>query len=801
MDVNNKMRLELKNFRCHQDRSFEFQDGSIILLRGASGTGKSTILNSIYWALYGKLRSIKTFNCSGKTSVKLQIGNIEIYRQKNPNLLKLTLEDEVYEDDSAQSVIDDLFSEERLWYISSYIHQKHTNPLLSSNNKDATDFLNMLSFQRENPEMIVKNLDDYIKSQNQLLSQQNVTMEINKRLFNTNFRNPPNSNISTDFDVVGARKEIDSLTQEKKRIQTLIDVHRDSNSRKTAYNEQRQQLLKIIPESTDCADLESELLLLQSTITILEQQYPLYKQYSELLRQYKEPTEEVNETDLQSIYHQEKLYQNFIDSCKQVGVSADEASIRSKQTELESHYQTIESEEQQYIEYAKWEPQIKKQSETRQKLDRLNGEYKKIQSITDNENIESDLKKLTERVREAEISTFVRKCPSCHTNLRIVAGELSKAEHDPMSISELTKLKNQLATLKSEADAQKKRQESKRQLRYQIDHLTESIVDVPVVKPIAKRDWSKLKTETLNKIHRLTNIRIIEKPKLSYTDAKQQYELNKIKLKLQNYSEDIKRYDVSKLETGRKRLQSLKSSIETAQKNNDKRQQLLSQLASIDEKLAALVFHPESEAELATTSQRLQQLQDQIRDHEYLIQYKQHQQALLDIEKQINAIVDNVATAESVRIKTINLHHAFLETVVYNINTRTNELLEKIFNKPIIFTINMFKENKQNSFLKPKFNISIQYNGCEYTNYEMLSGGEEDRISIALTLAIASMSNSPWILLDESFKFIDAELREKCLEALRNLGTEYGVMKCVLVVSHEDTEGFYDDVVDVESVE
>jgi len=44
--------LKLENFRQHEDSFIEFSDG-ITIINGANGSGKSTILEAITWAIYG----------------------------------------------------------------------------------------------------------------------------------------------------------------------------------------------------------------------------------------------------------------------------------------------------------------------------------------------------------------------------------------------------------------------------------------------------------------------------------------------------------------------------------------------------------------------------------------------------------------------------------------------------------------------------------------------------------------------------------------------------------------------------
>ena len=49
------MKIICRNFRCHEDATFEFPDTGLVLLSGDSGAGKSSVLAAFVYALYGKL--------------------------------------------------------------------------------------------------------------------------------------------------------------------------------------------------------------------------------------------------------------------------------------------------------------------------------------------------------------------------------------------------------------------------------------------------------------------------------------------------------------------------------------------------------------------------------------------------------------------------------------------------------------------------------------------------------------------------------------------------------------------------
>ena len=120
------------------------------------------------------------------------------------------------------------------------------------------------------------------------------------------------------------------------------------------------------------------------------------------------------------------------------------------------------------------------------------------------------------------------------------------------------------------------------------------------------------------------------------------------------------------------------------------------------------------------------------------------------------------------------------------------DVLPLFFDEPINMMLQLYKVLKTNKQLKPGLNISIKYKGVEYDNINQLSGGEGDRISLALILSLNQVSNSPIILLDECISSLDGSLKESCVMAMKKMEG-----KTIICVDHEGVEGFYDNVIHV----
>ena len=168
------MNINIKNFKCYTEKSFYFKFDNITLLKGISGKGKTTILNSIYWCLYGELNNvypnneISTNDNQTIVEISFEALNIKIKRVKPPEILELTYDNKVLLNDSAQCYINDIFGNYLIFTTSSYISQGSKNPLLTVSTSEKFNILRCLVFDEnsdnENPLFYIQKLDILINS-------------------------------------------------------------------------------------------------------------------------------------------------------------------------------------------------------------------------------------------------------------------------------------------------------------------------------------------------------------------------------------------------------------------------------------------------------------------------------------------------------------------------------------------------------------------------------------------------------------------------------------------------------------
>lgn len=117
------MLLILKNFRCWAYKELEIDDGSITLLAGKSGAGKSTIIEAIAYVLFGQIKNVTPSQAKSrsKTEVTLKLKNQIITRTSKPKSLLFEIDKNPFYGEVAQKEIDKIWGNYEVWVYSSYL--------------------------------------------------------------------------------------------------------------------------------------------------------------------------------------------------------------------------------------------------------------------------------------------------------------------------------------------------------------------------------------------------------------------------------------------------------------------------------------------------------------------------------------------------------------------------------------------------------------------------------------------------------------------------------------------------------
>jgi len=211
------LRISLKEFRCWKDLSIDIPLGGVTLIKGYSGCGKSTILQSIVWCLYGKIQLVAPITKKvANTEVTIEFpfyfngrdDILKITRKKSTRVILYHYKD-MYEDKVAQEIINDLFGTYDLWLASCYVGQGTRNTFLTAPNSGKMELLNSIAFHEEDPRIFIDKITEVFNEKNTIY---NIKLS------------EYNNNISS-LEILMSQIDINKALSEEQHSNTLNEIN------------------------------------------------------------------------------------------------------------------------------------------------------------------------------------------------------------------------------------------------------------------------------------------------------------------------------------------------------------------------------------------------------------------------------------------------------------------------------------------------------------------------------------------------------------------------------------------------
>ena len=407
------------------------------------------------------------------------------------------------------------------------------------------------------------------------------------------------------------------------------------------------------------------------------------------------------------------------------------------------------------------------------------------------------------------------KCPNCQASLRYLNNGLVPGEREPVSRNQIVEKE----TIQRDNMSVVSNIRKAIDLSNQIIGLESQIVGY--VPDISGTDINTRISDMNQILSRLMRIQIVDLPKYSSDFLTMIYSRNQSMLNLDKITSDLTKWEQQK-ERLRVELESIKLPLSDSSKGyndlNSEYRRLEAQLKQIQSQEEEFFRRQMNIEQLNNSLTNLRSQEEDIRKllvsdigqkYEYnkkllsdtktkkdegiygQSMVKRHKN--LDEKRQkVVTLCNDVSALQKLKQTAINVECKQLQDTVDNINTNVAEILPLFFTEPITMTLHLYKTLKTTGNVKPGLNISIKYKGVEYDNISQLSGGEGDRISLALVIALNQTSNSPVILLDECISSLDTSIKESCIQALKGITD-----KTIVCVDHEGVEGHYDRTIEL----
>jgi DNA repair exonuclease SbcCD ATPase subunit len=428
------MNITIKKFRCWDNLSLTVPLGQITLIKGCSGSGKTTILQAISWCLYGSVRLVHpTKDPKAKTYVKVILPNMTIERFKHPNRLIVNYRNDRYEDKVAQSMIDELYGVHDIWHASCCINQKSANSFLSASNVSKMDLLHSIAFHEEDPQQFISKIEAAV------LEVQS-TYNHRLKLFNEKLSHLTISLNQTDMSKALSLEALTLLNTEINQLVELeTELTKEYKNRTVSLeiidNLQKQRDAIVYPEflepNTDLGSLDEY----TSLLPLLQSRDKLKTEIKQLNAQIR-PIVEYTMDDYQRALEDELRYREGERLAKSLQVDYSDEAIQVKINELKH---VLDSQDQLKLEKEYQEIMNRIQNLTRvddqslpipelNKIDIQSPDY----SVYDCSMLQQQLLtlyqeqgSLTAQIQSLNISKKAIQCPKCSTYLISNNGQLS----------------------------------------------------------------------------------------------------------------------------------------------------------------------------------------------------------------------------------------------------------------------------------------------------------------------------------------------------------------------------------------
>ena len=296
--------------------------------------------------------------------------------------------------------------------------------------------------------------------------------------------------------------------------------------------------------------------------------------------------------------------------------------------------------------------------------------------------------------------------------------------------------------------------------------------------------------EMENKIADLERLEVVEKPNISLID------INKYKdrcAKMGQLEETKKEINNIGLDTDEpsiiyEEMTAFKQKWQKYLSEN----KIIEDLKQDEERIMGKLL-PDQQEEISRIEKKITRNKNTLLSHEKAAKVEAYREGLEKEEEELKSIMKRHKNLEKMYNYARDTETKVLEQVVADINESIFEICSHLFDKDIKMEISLFKELKTKKEIRRQVNFTITYDGNKYDGINQLSGGEGDRASLALTIALNRMSGCPILLIDESLASVDITMKELAIKALRDYATS-----TILLIQHDGVEGIFDHTIDLE---
>lgn len=811
------MHLSLTNFLCHDKLEIDIPDKSIVLIKGERGKGKSSLIKSIAWVLYGNIKKVTPFKAPNvKTSVVLTMDNLQVTRTKKPNKLTLTQNNIVYENQEAQKKIDNLFGTYDIWLATSYVMQKKENLFLTTSNAEKMDILNTIAFHDELP-------SSYINMIEKSLDKNKHLQQIKSTLFNKKLAQFNEEDLQLLGNVLEDQEEvIRKLQVAKETLSNLLKIKKErdiavaiKNNKEEELHHLRNELMMLNKEINSYTGedekiqqivsrpTEEGIQYLETTLSNLDAIDVQIKRKNELeilLKSLENISDKTfTEEDYITAKKQEEQYYYNDNILKMYELDHDEEQIQ----DCIEYFRTIISSQETLL----LEQQLTTEEDKLNKLEeQLCNITNKIQ-VLDTKNIttmigttntlKQNLFGLEQQLKDWNVKI---QCPHCLAEVLYRDGKLVTFNNDTNDTTLKEKIRDIQNTItENTIIIDKHNQEydtlvkNKHELTLEFTNIKNSIENITkTLSGLPKAVYPKIlnateKEKTYESINKLKSIVIVSLPDI-LSDIIQ----NTIKYKLYKDEYDLLPNhdtmsfcvnDIHALHELVKHLKVYLSKLDKIQEH----------MGKLELQIHNIIIVNDPSQQILVVENNITYLETSLVNHKKALKVLKEHEALTAERNEVLQLTQKVEDLTTLKQYAIDIECKVLQDIVAGINVSLHAICTSLFDD-LILELCLYKTLKnKNEDTKPCVHFTVYYKGCVYDNVNSLSVGELDQVSLAIALAFHKLSPNPFIMYDEISANLNSEHKNMNINAIREH------TNCtVLYVQHDGTDGVFDHIIDIE---
>ncbi len=834
------MKLSLKNFRCHVDKTIEIPSNGLVALSGPSGAGKSTILSAITYAFYGKVpgKVKKLYSHGSKTlQVDLELflesgSSMQITRSPKPKRLIVILDEVEYEGDAAQSIIEQYLCigggmNYEKFIAGAYIVQRSNSSVLSMTPMEQMKFVELLAANDKVEHVKTKTLDAIKQTKKHVLKKQGELESLENQLT----EHLDSGEANGDSKIVKMPKEMVKNKNKPEEIRKKLKTLELNLEKLNSQSGEIKQKLDATRENEEVHEkIKLKILSTQAEINVYSKAIKGVN-IDEISNQIDEALNEMG--DYSDKLHNHKIFYE----CYKVLLEFNEA--------VEAHRENAEKIKEEILADESYldDEGIKNLCQSIQKTKEHIRNYDLQKSLfvnatTEKENAKKKLGLLfkeiktsyLQRTADAEgrsevqniktpnkmiefLSSFTIQeitCPSCQTQFCFDERTGTITDHGTHAIAGSKifsgmEAKNYISQIEENGkkliiDIQDPGDDVP-----DIEELTRSLLKARRLKETYSAAASGELSPILIKMEQkiiasMKNLGLEDTPENMAKEAKKYIDGNHEKEILGNLARVKK--DLASSENKKEIYEKHLENIKDAEKRK----------LTLEAKMPKKLVKTSAESlekqfttitgQIMTTNNEISEKRTALNtfaDYEKYIAFKK---SVKKMETRIDLTKKEIERLESKLEGLYGLQEASkeaeiisLEETVRSINEHARVYLDNMFEDPILVRLCCVKENKTGAkTTKLQLNTTIDYRGNTYDDIEELSGGERQRCDMAFLLAVNDMLGCSMILLDECLNNLDSTINTEVLSLIRDT---CGGNKLILVVSHEAVKGVFNEEINI----